>query len=63
MIECPTTSNIQKIELNCKKKLEIFANKLNRHSNTLRKNVSELQQIAGSVAAKSQQLQRLETSE
>lgn len=62
MIESPIGS-IQKVESNCNKKLEIFISNLNRHANTLKKNVSQLQQISARLLAKSQQFVRLNETE
>lgn len=52
--------NVQKLESNCNKKLSAFVNKLNQHANILKKNSANLKSIAGDLAAKSQQLQKLE---
>lgn len=50
----------QKLETICSKKLNSFVSKLNQHSNILRKHSTELNNIAGDVMTKSQQLIKIE---
>lgn len=63
MMETSSGFNIQKLETNCSKKLNVFVNKLNQHTNTLKKHATNLKSIAGDLAVKSQQLQKLENIE
>lgn len=53
-------NNLQKIELNCRKKLSLFANKLNQNATTLKSHAVDLKSIAMDLLVKSQQIEKLE---
>lgn len=55
--------NLQKLELNCRKKLSLFVNKLNQSATTLRVNAANLKSIAADLLVKSQQIEKLEQIE
>lgn len=55
--------NLQKIEINCRKKLSSFVIKLNQSANTLKVHAAELKSIAKDLLTKSQQIEKLEQIE
>lgn len=52
--------NLQKLELNCRKKLSLFVNKLSQSAITLRVNAANLKSIAADLLVKSQQIEKIE---
>lgn len=55
--------NLQKVELNCRKKLSLFVNKLNQSANTLKSYSADMRSIAADLLVKSQQIEILEQIE
>lgn len=55
--------NLQKLEINCKKKLSLFVNKLNQSATTLKVHAADLKSIAMDLLVKSQQIEKLEQIE
>lgn len=52
--------NLQKLEINCRKKLSLFVNKLNQSATTLKQHAADLKSIATDLLVKSQQIEKLE---
>lgn len=50
----------QKLETNCNKNLRAFVTELNQHTSVLRRNSTELNNIASDLVTKSQLLLKLE---
>lgn len=55
--------NLQKLEINCRKKLSLFVNNLNQSANTLKTHSVDLKSIAMDLLVKSQQIEKLELIE
>lgn len=55
--------NLQKLEVNSKKKLSLFINKLNQSATTLKAHAADLKSIAMDLLVKSQQIEKLEQIE
>lgn len=53
----------QKLETNCRKKLNSFVARLNQSAATLKANAADLKSIAKDLLVKSQQIERLEKIE
>lgn len=60
MTEVLSDFSVQKLEINCGKKLHTFVNKLNQYAKVLKKHIEVLKHIAGNLEKKSQQIQKLE---
>lgn len=56
-------SNLQKLEINCRKKLSLFVNILNQSATTLKANAADLKCIAMDLLVRSQQIEKLEQIE
>lgn len=61
-MDCFSELNVQKLEINCSKKLSSFINKFNQCANSLKEHVVELGNIANGLLAMSQQLEKLENT-
>lgn len=55
--------NLQKVELNCRKKLSLFVSKLSQSAITLKSHAAELRSIAMDLLVKSEQIEKLEQIE
>lgn len=55
--------NLQKLEINCRKKLSLFVTKLNQSAVTLKAHAADLKSIAADLLVKSQQIEKLEQIE
>lgn len=55
--------NLQKLEINCRKKLSLFVNKLNQSAATLKAHAADLKFISADLLVKSQQIEKLEQIE
>lgn len=62
-MEILSDCNLQKVELNCRKKLSQFVNRLNQSAVTLKQHAADLKSIAMDLVVKSQQIEKLEQIE